>query len=61
MSLYQNATQVISLAGYHFNKIVKTNNFICRDNWSSDSNFNDVVFDEFKIFNRPLNSSEIPT
>ena len=57
--MYLNGTQIGSSTGVTLNNIVKTQNFIGKSNWAADPLVNDAIFDEFKIFNRPLNSSEI--
>ncbi len=57
--MYLNGIQIGSSTGVTLNNIVKTQNYIGKSNWDADPLINDAIFDEFKIFNRPLNSSEI--
>ena len=59
MLMYLNGIQIGSSTGVTLNNIVRTQNYIGKSNWDGDPLINDAIFDEFKIFNRPLNSSEI--
>ena len=59
MLVFKNGIQIGSLSGVSFNNIVKISNFFGKSNWVNDPLLNDAVIDELKIFNRPLNSSEI--
>ena len=59
MILYLNGVQAASKSSVPYALSVKSYNFMGKSNWAVDPLIDDAIFDEFKIFNRPLNSSQI--
>ncbi len=58
--IFVNGQQVLSQQGILFNNIVTYRNYIGHSNYDNDPNAN-AIFDELKIFKRPLNAAEIST
>ena len=57
VTCYINGIQAATANGFSFNNILKTSNFIGKGNWGNP--YVNAMFDELKIFNRPLNLAEI--
>ena len=60
VSMYTNGQLTDFSAGFSFRNITKKSNFFGHSNFNQDPDVN-AVFDEIKIFNRPLSPAEIET
>ena len=56
--IYVNGQQVFSQQGFSFNNIVRTKNYIGHSNYNGDPDAN-AIYDEIKIFKRPLSPAEV--
>ena len=60
VNIYVDGQQVISQPKVAFNNIVSSLNYIGHSNYDNDPNAN-AIYDEIKIFKRPLSAAEIST
>ncbi len=56
--IYVNGNQVVTGPLHIPTNIIRTNNYIGKSNWASDSNA-DAIYDEIKIYNQALTSIQI--
>ena len=58
VNMFVNGQQVFSQQGFSFNNIVRTKNYIGHSNYNGDPDAN-AIYDEIKIFKRPLSAAEV--
>ena len=59
VNIFVNGQQVLSQTGISFNSIVRTKNYIGHSNYKSDPDDAHAIYDEIKIFKRPLSPAEV--
>ena len=58
ISLYTNGVQTGTISGVQLKSVIRVNNYIGKSAWNGDA-YIKGLFDEIKIFNRALNSTQI--